>query len=149
MKTITIRDIKNLNPCYCPSKYLSRGWKGTLIDILELDYCSAGDRIWVVTRLMSRNLVEIFAIDCALSVAANDAFYSVNAAAFSAVAANDATRAAGYAGVAANEAITASANAAVYSVNVTAAANIANAKDAANQERESQIDALIMLLEGA
>jgi hypothetical protein len=113
MDKITIKDIRALEPCYDPSKYLSENWTGTVEDILLLEECPAEDRIWVAVRLVPRFIAECFAIDCATRTDCADA-YAAYAAAYAAKAAD------AYAAYA----------------------------DALKQERENQINALLMLLEG-
>ena len=133
MNSLTIQDIRDLKPCYDPDEYLPEDWTGTVEDILLLEDCPAKDRIWVAVRLMPRFLVECFAVDCALSAAAYDA--AADDAAYAAYAAADAAY---YAYAYAYAYAAADAYAAAYA-----------AYDAARkQERENQIDALLMLLEG-
>lgn len=55
MKTITLEDIRALEPCYNPDRHLENGetdsnWTGTIIDILNADYVPAHDRLWVSLR---------------------------------------------------------------------------------------------------
>ena len=134
MKQLTIKDIRNLNPCYDPNKYLPEDWTGTVVDILNIEECSATDRIWVAVRLIPRFIVEAFAIDCAVrsaaaaaaGTAAFGAAYAAGAAAFGA-AAFGADYAAGAAAV--------------------GAAVVGADYAARQQERENQIDALLMLCE--
>ena len=64
-KTITIADIRELEPCYDPDKYLSEDWQGTLTDILGVKECPPGDRIWVVTQLLDDKTNRLFAVWCA------------------------------------------------------------------------------------
>jgi hypothetical protein len=65
MKTYTIYDIKNIKPCYCPTKFLSPDWAGTLVDILDVSDCPPQDRIWVVTKLLDDKTNRLFAVWCA------------------------------------------------------------------------------------
>ena len=65
MKTLTIEDIRDLSPCYDPVKYLSKNWKGNVIDILDVNDCPVEDRIWVVTKLLDDKTNRLFAVDCA------------------------------------------------------------------------------------
>lgn len=145
MKTLTIKDIRNLKPCYYPTKYLPKDWTGTVKDILLLEECPPEDRIWVAVRLMPRLLAEVFAIDCA--VRANNYAATDRAAADRAAAA---TRAAAARAAYANTSDAACAcayDAATYTASAYAyAACVADV--ARKQERENQIDALLMLLEG-
>ena len=45
--THTINDIRNLEPCYDPAKYLPEDWTGAALDILNVDDCPAQDRLFV------------------------------------------------------------------------------------------------------
>ena len=65
MKTYTIEDIRNMGPCYDPSSFIAEDWEGTLIDILDIEKCPAGDRIWVVSRLLDDRTNRLFAVWCA------------------------------------------------------------------------------------
>ena len=65
MKTITINDIRSLNPCYDPKRYLPENWKGTLVDILEVNECPLKDRLWAVTRFLDDKIDKLFAVYCA------------------------------------------------------------------------------------
>ena len=123
MRQLTIKNIRDLNPCYDPAKYLSEDWTGTVVDILEIEECPEADRVWVALRLVDRFTLEAFAIDCALRAYA--AGYAASAA-----------YAAGYAASAA-----ASASAAADAAAADAAANAAH-----KTERQNQIDSLKMLL---
>ena len=55
MLPFRIDDIRNLRPCYDPSRYLAEDWTGTALDVLALAACPAADRIWVVLGMMSEN----------------------------------------------------------------------------------------------
>ena len=90
-----------------------------VLEFLNLDKISATDKIWVAVRVLPREAVEIFAIDCAFSAAA----YAAYADAAYAAAYADAAYAAAY-------------DAAVYAAVYAAAA-----------ERKNQVDALIWLIE--
>jgi hypothetical protein len=67
VKTLTIADIRDLNPCYDPGKYLTEDWSGTALDILELNKCPAKDRLWVVLRedFIDAKTLRLFAVWCA------------------------------------------------------------------------------------
>ena len=102
MRKLTIKDIKELKPCYCPTKYLPKNWKGTVLDILNINECPAEDRIWVALRLLPRAIIEVFTLDCAFSAYAyanaNVVYAYANAVdAHAYVNAVDATDAAAYA----------------------------------------------------
>jgi len=50
-----IDDIRNLRPCYDPSRYLPEHWSGTALDVLDVKDCPAADRIWVAIGMMPEN----------------------------------------------------------------------------------------------
>lgn len=62
---LTIADIRKLNPCYDPARYLPLDWQGTVSDILRLEACPARYRIWVAVRLVDAKTAQLFAISCA------------------------------------------------------------------------------------
>ena len=70
MKAITRKDIMKLEPCYCPSKYISEDWKGTVLDILDFKDAPFKDRLWVICKseLLSDKLLRLFAVWCARQV---------------------------------------------------------------------------------
>lgn len=63
MKHITIKDIRDLNPCYDPIKYLPPYWSGSISDILDLSECPIRNRFWVVFKLLPKDLVIDFVCD--------------------------------------------------------------------------------------
>ncbi len=67
LRTITIDDIRDWNPCYDPSRYIPEGWTGTALDILRLKECPAKDRLWVVLReeCIDTKTLRLFAVRCA------------------------------------------------------------------------------------
>ena len=65
MKIYTLKDIDKLSPCYKPTKFLPKKWKGTLIDILNVKDCPAEDRLWVVTSFLDDRTNRLFAVWCA------------------------------------------------------------------------------------
>jgi len=67
MKQITLQEIRELNPCYDPAKFLSEDWTGTVVDILNVEDCPAEDRIWVVLReeFIDAKTLRLFAVWCA------------------------------------------------------------------------------------
>jgi len=67
MKKITLQEIRDLSPCYDPSKYLPENWEGTVIDILNVEQCPATDRFWVVLRedFIDAKKLLLFAVWCA------------------------------------------------------------------------------------
>ena len=64
---ITLQQIRDLSPCYDPTKYLPENWKGTVIDILNVEACPANDRLWVVLRedFIDAKKIRLFAVWCA------------------------------------------------------------------------------------
>ena len=154
MNKITLKEIRDLNPCYDPSLHMKEDWEGTLVDFLHIEVIPNYDRIWVAVRLMPRFLVEVFAIDCAFAAygyatsdAAASCSYSASAAAADAAYADSADSASHSASHSASNAYYASASASASSSASYSSAS-ASASSARNQQRENQIDALIMLLEG-
>jgi len=144
MDKITLKEIRALKPWYDLDIYLKEDWSGTLVDFLHIEAIPSKDRIWVAVRLMPRFLVDVFAIDCAFASSAyatSDA--SASYAASCSHSAADAAADSAYADSASN-AYYSSAAASAYYASSTAAAAAAYAR---NQQRENQIDALIMLLE--
>jgi hypothetical protein len=84
MKKITLQEIRELNPCYDPAKYLPENWTGTVIDILNVNECPANDRLWVVLneRFIDAKTLRLFAVWCAreaLKLVANPDARSVEA----------------------------------------------------------------------
>ena len=67
MKKITLQEIRELNPCYDPAKFLPENWTGTVIDILNVKECPANDRLWVVLReeFIDAKTLRLFAVWCA------------------------------------------------------------------------------------
>lgn len=67
MKQITYSDIKALNPCYNPIKYIPEDWTGTVLDILNVEDCPAKDRLWVVLReeFIDAKTLRLFTVWCA------------------------------------------------------------------------------------
>ena len=132
--------IKALNPCQARyDNWLKHydNFNGNILKFLELEKITPRDKIWVSVRVLPKELVEIFAIDCAFSASYTDAAY---AAVYAAAAyAADAYAAAAYAADAAVYAAVYAADAAAYAA--------AAADFAAVAERENQVDALIMLIE--
>ena len=169
--------IKALNPCQARyDNWLKHydNFNGNILKFLELEKITPRDKIWVSVRVLPRELVEIFAIDCAFSAsvsatasaaayaAAYAAYAAADTAAYAAAAADAAAYAADTAAYAADAADTAAyaaaadadayaADTAAYAAATDAAAAYAAATDAAAAyaaECENQIDALIMLIKG-
>ena len=168
MTRINTEILQALNPCISDFKTWLDNYNdfdGDILDALELEGLSPENKIWVAVRLLPRELVEVFAIDCGFSAYASAAYasaaaYAADYAASAAAYASDyadyaASAAADYADYAASAAAYAAASAtyADYAAYASAAASAASAADyAANyaaskkQERENQVDALIMLI---
>jgi len=70
LKIFTIEDIRSWNPCYDPKRYLSEGWRGTAIDILEHKEIPPRDKLWVVCReaILDAKTLRLFAVWCARQV---------------------------------------------------------------------------------
>ena len=66
---ITYQDIKDLEPCYDPVKYIPKTWEGTLQDVLDLQDVPVNDRLWVVLLCISEDKDADFGRWCALQVA--------------------------------------------------------------------------------
>ena len=69
--------ISKYNPCinrFNNWKTYYEEFDGDLQHFLALDNISVSDKIWVAVRVMPRFLVEVFAIDCAVSAAAAESF---------------------------------------------------------------------------
>jgi hypothetical protein len=67
LKTFTIDDIRQLEPCYDPAKYLPEDWTGTALDILQVIDCLPQDRLWVVCHegWIDDRTLRLFAVWCA------------------------------------------------------------------------------------
>jgi len=68
LEIITIADIRALEPCYDPIKYVDSDWQGTPIDVLKMARVPAQDRLWVATRFLNQKTQRLFAIFCARHV---------------------------------------------------------------------------------
>lgn len=137
MKKIKIntKKIKSLNACqdrldnwieHCGD------FNGSVLEFLSLTKIAAQDKVWISVRVFPKNLLEVFAVDCAMRAvgyddAADDAAYYYTPTAAAAVA---------------DAAATAAADAAY---NIYGDKEIADAASIA--EREMQVDSLIYLIE--
>lgn len=142
--------LKELRPCLSSwENYLKHhaDFSGDFLEFLALENIPAKDKVWVAVRVLPREIVEVFAIDCAQS-ATNHAAYSYSAAA-AAHAADTATYAYAYAYVAADDAAHAAAHAAAAYAYTAYAYAYVDADTAAYAayvtERERQLDALAYL----
>jgi len=141
----TLEQLRECKPCYDPVKYLPEGWKGTVIDILNIENCPAEDRIWMVTRkglFYTDRELRLFACECAeraLSRIENPDPRSVEAIRVARLYANgEATKdelAAAYAAAAAAYAV-------AYAAAADAAAAAAAYTAVADAERKWQIERL-------
>jgi hypothetical protein len=167
---INTKKIQELKPCQDRlDNWLThyKDFSEDIVDFLSLDKITPQDKIWVAANLLPRELLEVFAIDCAFAGAyaaadATAAAYAADAAAYAAAAADAAAYAADAAAYAADAAATAAeaaayiataaataAEAAAYIATADAAdaaATAAAATAAYAAERERQIDALIYLV---
>jgi hypothetical protein len=139
---INTERIAALKPCAKRFENFKREYPdfdGDILEFLSLEKITSNDKIWVAIRVLPREILEVFAIDCAFSaseyaVANYDAAEYATAYATNCIAAD----AVDYAAAAAN-----------YAANYTAAAAAAadHAIHAYDAERERQVNALIYLIE--
>lgn len=63
----TINDIRELRPCYDPSRYAPEDWQGTALDVLKAEQIPADDRLWVVLHegWIDERTARLFAVWCA------------------------------------------------------------------------------------
>ena len=63
----TIQDIRNLDPCYDPTRYAPEDWTGTALDVLKADNVPVEDRFWVVFHegWIDDKTLRLFAVWCA------------------------------------------------------------------------------------
>lgn len=52
MNTFTIDDIRELGPCYDPSRHLPEDWSGDILDILAMSHIPVRDRMWVMDAVL-------------------------------------------------------------------------------------------------
>jgi hypothetical protein len=64
---MNIQDIRNIKPCYDPSRYLPEDWEGTVLDILRVEECPAQDRLWVICagKWVDNKAMRLWAVWCA------------------------------------------------------------------------------------
>ena len=67
MEIHRIEDIRKLEPCYDPGRYLPEDWQGTAVDVLRVEECPPCDRLWVVLHegWIDRRTMRLFAVWCA------------------------------------------------------------------------------------
>jgi hypothetical protein len=111
---LTIRDIRDCDPCYDPTKFLPEGWTGTLVDVLSVEACPMSDRIWVACQILAwrdRPKLTAFAKFCTEATRADAAVLEYARAA---VVSKDDGDAAAYVEAASSEAADAAAVAPAY-----------------------------------
>ena len=136
-------------------------FNGTIDEFVSLTGISHKDKLWVILSLLTRENIEVFAIDCSVAAASYAAAAAADAAAaaYAAAIAADADIAADYAAAAYAAAIAAADAATAYAAYVAAdaaayaaaaaayaAAAAADTADYAAAENERQLEALIYLL---
>jgi hypothetical protein len=132
---INTERIAALKPCADRFENFKREYPNFDVDILEflsLEKITPADKIWVAVRVLPREIVEIFAIDCAFSTLEYAA--TIDAAFVAVAAAKYAAADADYVAANAEYVATAAHYAADYAADYTA-------------ERERQVDTLIYLIE--
>lgn len=76
---ITIETIAKLNPCakrFDNFKQHYPNYEGDILDFLSLEKITPSDKIWVAIRVLPREILEVFAIDCAFSASEYAANYA-------------------------------------------------------------------------
>jgi hypothetical protein len=146
-----------LNPCAERFENFKREYPdfdGDILEFLSLEKITSNDKIWVAVRVLPREILEVFAVDCAFSASeyavANYDAANCAAAEYADYAANyAAAAAAAAANYAANYAAAdyAAAAAAAHAAAHYAAAAANYAANYAIAERERQVNALIYLIE--
>ena len=143
--------ILELRPCQSRlDNYLQyyAQFDGTIEDFIKLPDITHQDKLWVILRLIPRFELEVFAIDCAVSVIFHSAYAAyADAAAYAAAAYADAAAyaAAAYADAAAYAAA-AYADAAYADAAAYAAAAYAAAAYDVDIERKRQLNVLVYLV---
>ena len=61
----TLKNIRDLNPCYDPIRYLPEDWTGDVVDILEHPDIPPIDKLWVVEHWLDDRTLRLFAVWCA------------------------------------------------------------------------------------
>jgi hypothetical protein len=64
MKTYMIQDIRDLKPCYDPTRYLPENWQGTAANVLRVEACPSKDRLWVISHWLDNKTLRLFAVWC-------------------------------------------------------------------------------------
>lgn len=64
-KTYSISDMRDLEPCYDPGRYLPDDWTGTVLDVLHMDDVPPDDRLWVAVHWISDATLRLWAVWCA------------------------------------------------------------------------------------
>ena len=138
--------LETLNPCKHSMEHGLKFYKkfdGDILEFLALDKITPVEKIWVCTRILPRELVEVFAIDCSFAATAYASEPYADAAAFYAANVTDPyANAAAYVVYA-----SAASSAAAYAAAASAAsAYAASAYAAVALESKRQLDALAYLV---
>ena len=64
----TLKNIRDLNPCYDPIRYLPEDWIGDAVEILEHPDIPPIDKLWVVEHWLDDRTLRLFAVWCAREV---------------------------------------------------------------------------------
>ena len=148
--TINTAVIGSLNPCesrFGNWKTHYETFEGDILKFLELGKITDKDKVWVALRILPREIVEVFAIDCAFAASnyADAAAYAADAATYAATYAADAATA-----DAATDAATAATYAATDAAYAAADAAYAAADAAAYvAARKEQVEVLKWLIKDA
>ena len=64
MKKFNLNDLRKMNPCYDPNRFLSEDFNGTILDILDHKEIPFKDKLWVICRndFVSDKLMRLFAV---------------------------------------------------------------------------------------
>jgi len=67
MKQITYKDILDMEPCreHHPSKYISKDWSGTILDVLHAPNVAPTEKLWIAYRVLDDKTLRLFAVNCA------------------------------------------------------------------------------------
>jgi len=65
MNKLTLKQIRDIEPCYDPTRFVNEDWTGTVLDILKMEDVPAKDRIWVVTHFLDDKTNRLSAVYCA------------------------------------------------------------------------------------
>jgi len=71
MKQFTLEDLRALEPCYDPDRYLPENWSGNALDILDVKEAPFPDRLWLLMRtddFFSEKFIRLYGVWCARQV---------------------------------------------------------------------------------